>query len=56
MAADGCQWLMVGGNSAVGGHAATLGDAGVHLALLLERSPWVPKRTLGLCNGRNGRV
>ena len=56
MAADGCQWLMVGVARAVGGHAATLGDAGVHLAVLLERSPWVPKRTLGLCNGRNGRV
>ena len=56
MAADDCQWLTVGGTSAVVSYAATLGDAGVHWAALLERSRSVPKRTLGLCNGRNGRV
>ena len=42
MAADGCQWLMMGGTSAAAGQAATLGDAGVHWAVSLERSRNVP--------------
>ena len=41
-AAGGLQWLTVGGTSAVGGHTATLGFDGVHWAVLLEWSRYVP--------------